>query len=186
MWRSNPIFIGAHFWLAPNGAAFTSPGAGTISQNGATWPDAGEPNWTNWALGVCESFDIDPKYASGEDILTPSPGTLTPTDHIIPFSQPEIAFTLAFADALAVQLALNTLAIFPTGPTVATPFGGGAPGVRGILKAQKYDQNNNLILNLTVWAFVMLKTALKGSGKAMTKPEYTAKILGAANNIGSV
>ena len=185
MWISKPLFVGAHFWFAPIGQAFTSPAAGNITQMGA-WPDVGEANWTNWALGTCESFEIDPKPATGEVILTPLPGTVQATDKIIPYATPEVMFTLLYTDALAVQLALNTQKLFQTGVTQFNPNGGGSAGARGILKAQKYDQDNNLILNFQSWVIIELKSGLKGAPKTMTKPEYTATLLYSPNNTGSV
>ena len=184
-WTSKPLFIGSHFWFAPIGAAFTSPGAGTVSQYG-TWPNAAEVNWASWALGACESFDLDPKAATYEDILVPSPGAVQAVDSISPYVLPEISFTLLYTDVLAPQLALNTQQLWATATTQFNPNGGGAPGLLGILKAQKYDQNNNLILNWQSWVRIMLKSALKGAPKTMTKPDYMAKLLYSPNNTGSI
>lgn len=184
-WKQQALFIGAHFWLAPLGAAFTSPAAGVISQNGA-WPDQAEENWANWALGACESIDIDPKMATEELILAPSPGAVQAIDVVAPYATPEVSFTLNQTDSLAIQLALNTQQIFASATTQFNPGGGGAPGVKGILKIQNYDQNNNLILNVQFWAFVKLKSALKGAPKTLTKPEYTATLIYSPNNTGSI
>lgn len=185
-WTSNPIFIGAHFWFAPKGSAFTSPAPGTITQDGA-WPDVGEPNWPNWALGTCESFEIDAKYGPQEQILAPSPGAVKARDVVIPFAIPEVKFTTLVTDSLAVQLALNTGPLWGNpAATVAIPNAGGGPGVRGIFKAQKYDQNNNLLLNYQTWGLIQLATPLKGAPKAMTKPEFMVTILDSANNTGAV
>lgn len=184
-WTSKAIYIGTHFWFAPSGVAFTIPGAGTVSQNG-TWPGQSDPNWAVWAMGYAESFEIDPKMASSEMILAPSPGTVQAVDEISPYAIPEISFTLLFTDSLAPQLALNTAQLWATANTVATPNAGGAPGIRGILKAQKYDQNSNLIINWSSWVFLKLKSALKGAPKTLTKPEYTATLLYSVNNIGGV
>ena len=187
MFTQKSLYIGAHFWIAPLGAAFTSPVAANITQNGA-WPDAAEPNWAKWAMGICESFEIDPKLATSEVILAPSPGRVQAVDEIIPYSVPEISFTLLQTDALAVQLALNTqvLANNIVGANPATPNGGGAPGIKAILKAEKYDQDNNLILNYQTWAFIKLKSALKGAPKTMTKPDFVATCLFSPNNLGQV
>jgi hypothetical protein len=179
------LFIGAHFWIAPLGAAFTSPSGGNITQNG-TWPDVGEANWATWALGICESFDIDPKAATSEMILAPSPGAVQVIDEISPYATPEISFTLLQVDSLAFQLALNTQQLWATATTQFNPNGGGGPGLRGIIKAQKYDQQNNLILNYQSWAYIKLKSALKGAPKTMTKPEYTATLLYSPNNTGAI
>ena len=185
MWTRNPIFIGAHFWLAPLGVSISSPSAVNISQNGV-WPDADEPKWaTDFALGICESFEYDPKLATAEDILAPSPGRVQAIDKISPYALPEVAFTLTTVDVLAVELALNTARLFATANTSAIP-NAGKPGLRGILKAQKYDQNDNLILNWQSWVFITLKSGLKGAPKTLTKPEYAASLLYSPNNIGSV
>jgi hypothetical protein len=184
-WTQKPLFIGAHFWLIPVGSNFTSPAGGVVSQYG-TWPDQNEPTWPSYALGACESFDLDPKIATAEDILAPSPGAVQAIDKISPYALPEVSFTLLQVDSLAIQLALNTAQLFGSANTQANPNGGGAPGVRGILKAQKYDHNNNLILNWQSWAFVQLKSALKGAPKTLTKPEYTASLLYSQNNVGTV
>lgn len=184
-WLSKALYIGAHVWIAPDGAAFTSPSAGTISQNGA-WPDVSEPNWANWAMGICESFDVDPKMAATEQILAPSPGAVQAIDEISPYAIPEASFTLLITDVLAVQLALNTQQLWGTATTQFNPNGGGAPGLKGIIKFQKYDHKNNLVLNWESWAFIKLKSPLKGAPKTMTKPEYTATLLYSANNTGAI
>lgn len=185
-WTTKPIFIGAHFWFVPDGTAYTSPGPGGNVSQGGTWPDANEPNWANWALGACESFDIDPKYGTKEEILVPSPGAVQAQDVIIPYAIPEVKFVLLQTDVLAVQLALNTQKLWATATTQFNPNGGGGPGAKGILKAQKYDHNNNLILNWSSWAFVQLSGSLKGAPKTMTRPEYVATLLYSANNTGAV
>lgn len=185
MWTQKSLFIGAHFWLFPVGSAFTSPGAGNLTQNG-TWPDVNEPTWGNYALGACESYDIDPKLATSEIILAPSPGAVQPVNEIVPYSVPELSFTLLLVDALAVQLAFNTQQLFGSNQNQVNPNGSAGPGVQGILKCQNYDQNNNLILNVQSWAFVKLKSALKGAPKTMTKPEYTATLLYSPNNLLTV
>ncbi len=186
MWATKALYIGAHFWFVPDATAITSPSAANVSQNGI-WPDESEPNWGNWALGHCESFDIDPKAATAEDILVPSPGAVQAIDSISPYAIPEVSFTLLFTDVLAVQLALNTQKLFDApGTTQFNPNGGGAPGMKGVLKAQKYDQDNNLILNWQSWVKIMLKSPLKGAPKTMTKPDYLAKLLYSPNNTGAI
>jgi hypothetical protein len=184
-WTSKPLFIGAHFWLVPDGTAITSPSASNVSQNGV-WPDADEPLWANYKLGACESFDLDPKYGTKEEILVPSPGAVQAVDVQIPYAIPEVKFICLFTDVLAPQLALNTQKLFTTGVTQFNPNGGGGPGVRGILKAQAYDQSNNLILNWQSWAFVQLSGSWKGAPKTMTKPEFVATLLYSDNNTGSI
>jgi hypothetical protein len=178
------MFVGAHFWFAPKGAAFTSPGAGNIAQEG-TWPDEDEPNWDNWYLGIVEGFDLDPKYGPTEQILRPSPGAVQAIDEIVPFAIPEVSITLSQVPALAWQLALNLENIWATPSDSFTPNGGGGPGVRGILKSQKYDHENNLVLDYWSWAFMKLKGALKGAPKTMTKPEFVSTLLYSSNNAGS-
>ncbi len=181
------IFIGCHLWLAPLGDAFTSPAPGVIAQLGAAnWPDSDETKWADWALGIVASFDVDPKYGPREEILAPSPGAVQAMDVLIPYAIPEIKFSLLQVSSLAPQLALNTERLFATANTVATPNGGAAPGIRGILKAQKYDQNNNLIWNWQSWAFVQLDGSLKGDPKSMTKPGFMGTLLYSDNNDGAV
>jgi len=177
-------FIGAHFWFVPVGTAFTSPSAATVSQNGI-WPDGAEPLWPNWKLGIIESFDLDPKYGPREEILEPSPGAVQATDIIIPYAIPEIKFTTLDISPLAIQLALNTPNLM-SGLADANPNAGGGPGVRGILKAQKYNHSNVLILNYSSWCFIQMQGSLKGAPKNMTKPEYIATLLKSVNNVGVV
>lgn len=180
-----PRFIGSHIWIVPDGVAYTSPAPGTISQAG-TWPDASEPNWANWAMGDVESCEIDPKLGPREEILSPSPGAVQATDVIVPYAVPQFKFTLLQIGPLAVQLALNTQALYAAVTTQFNPNGGGGPGVRGIIKAQKYDHNNNLILNWQSWAFIELSGSLKMAPKNMTKPEFIATLLYSVNNTGSI
>lgn len=181
------MFVGAHFWFVPEGSAITSPSASVVSQNGV-WPDANEPNWNNYYLGIIESFDIDPKYGPSEDILVPSPGAVQAEDRLIPYAIPEVKIAMLDVPALAIQLALNTQQLFPeTGVDVNfNPNGGGGPGVRGILKAQNYDQKNNLILNYQNWTFMQLDGSLKGAPKTLTKPAFVGTLLASNNNSGLV
>jgi len=58
--------------------------------------------------------------------------------------------------------------------------------MKGILKCQKYAQDNTLILNFSCWVYLKLKSGFKGALKTLTKPEYTATVLIANNNTGSV
>ena len=185
-WIVKPLYVGCHFWLAPLNAAFTSPGAGNVTQNG-TWPDGAETQWAAaWTLGICETAEIDPKVGTEEIIMAPSPGAVQAQDVAVPYAIPEVKFTLLTVDVLAAQLALNTQQLFATATTQFNPNGGGGPGIRGILKCQKYDQNNNLILNWQSWAFIKLAAALKFAPKTLTKPEYVATLLSSNNNTGSI
>jgi len=184
-WQSKPIYVGSHIWLAQIGAAFLSPAAGVVSQMGQ-WPDPADPGWPNWAMGVVESLDVDPKMASSEIILAPTPGAVQALDEISPYAVPEISFTCLYTDALAEQLAYNTQPLANGMNEQFAPNGGGGPGVLGIIKCQKYDQNNNLLINWQSWAFIKLKSALKHAPKTMTKPEYTATLLYSPNNYGTI
>lgn len=184
-WQSKAIFIGSHVWFVTLNAAYTSPNAGNVTQNGA-WPDQNDPNWINWALGTIESAEIDPKPATGEEILAPTPGAVQAIDNIVPYALPEFAFTTLLTDALAIQLAYNTQQLTNAMSTTFAPNGGGGYGARGILKVQKYDHNNNLIMNWQSWVFLGLKSGLKAAPKTMTKPEYMAKLLYSPNNVGTV
>jgi hypothetical protein len=95
-----------------------------------------------------------------------------------------IQFTLKEVPKEAIEMALNTAAI--TDATTSINPTAGQAGIRGYLKAQKYDQNDNLILNYQVWCFLTLKTALKLDGKSMTKPEFEAALLYSVNNPGAI
>lgn len=185
MWSTRPIFVGAHFWFAPEGAAFTSPAADTIAQNGV-WPDGDEPNWDSWYLGTVESFEVDPKPGPKEQILTPSPGVVKATAVVSPFAIPEIKVTLLQTPVLVAQLALNAANIWGTNSTLLVPnSNGNGYGVNGILKVQKYDQKNALLANYITWAFMELQGAWKGAPKTMTKPEFMATVLDSVNNDGA-
>lgn len=177
------MFIGSHFWFAPDGAAFTSPSAGIVGQDEATWPDEDEASWAAWKLGIIETFDIDPKYGPREEVLVPSPGAVQARDIIIPYGIPEIKFTTTQVDGLAWQLALNTQALFANATVITTPNGGGGPGVRGILKAQHYDHENAFIANWMSWGVIYLDGTLNFAPKQMTRPKFMATLLYSANNI---
>jgi hypothetical protein len=181
-WTRKNIFIGAHLWWARKGLAFTSPAAGTIDVNNI--PDEADPLWDSFSLGVIESFQIDPKFASAESIMAPMPGRLVKTKVIVPYQEPMIAFTLKEIPKEAIEMALGTQALTDTSTTFNPTAG--TPGMEGYLRAQKYDQENNLILNYQVWAFLRLKAPLKGDPKAMTKPEFEAEVLYSVNNQGLV
>ncbi len=186
MWTTNPIYIGAHFWFVPDGTAYTSPGpGGVVAQNG-TWPDEAEPLWPDWKLGICESFEIDPKYGSREEILEPSPGAVQATNVVIPYTIPEVKLTMLTVPSLAVQLALNTESIWGTANTALVPNAGGGPGVRGILRCQAYDQDDNLLKAWTSWAFMQLSGTFKGAPKNMTRADFMATLLKSVNNDGQV
>ena len=179
------MFIGAHFWFVPEGTEITSPSSETVEQNGV-WPDADEPNWANWKLGVVGNFEIDPKYGPREEILAPTPGAVQANDVVIPYGIPECKFMLREVNSLAVQLALNTQQLWANGAEAFNPNGGGGPGVRGILKAQKYDHKNVLVLSWMSWVFLQLSGSLKGDPKAITQPEFIATLLYSDNNTGTI
>jgi hypothetical protein len=183
MFPTKSMFIGSHFWVAPIGAAFTSPAAGVIAQEGV-WPDADEPLWDSWYLGIVGSSEVDPKYGPSEQILRPSPGTAQATKVLIPYAIPEVSITLLQNNRLVPQLALNTQQLWGTERTQFNPNGGGGPGLECILKAQKYDHENVRILNWMSWAFIQLKGTWKQDVKAMTKPEFMATLLYSSNNTG--
>ena len=105
----------------------------------------------------------------------------------MPRDIPEMKFTCLQVGDLAYQLALNTQALFPDDATLQqfNPNGGGGPGVRGIMKVQQYDQNNNLIMNFQTWVFLQLSGGLKGGPKTMTKAEFMGTMLYSANNTGA-
>lgn len=179
------MFIGAHFWVVPEGTAFTSPSAGTVAQNDG-WPDEDEPLWPDWNVGIVANFEVDPKYGPREEILAPSPGAVQADNVVIPYAIPEVKFMLREVNALAIQLALNAQQLWANGAETFNPNGGGGPGMRCILKAQKYDHNNILVLNWSSWAFVQLQGALKGDPKQMTQPEFIGTLLYSDNNDGSI
>lgn len=182
MWAKQNLFIGSHLWFVRSGTAFTSPVPGAVDVNNC--PDVADPLWPNWNLGNIESVTLDPKFATAEEILAPSPGRLVKVKTIVPYQTPLLSFTLKEVPKEAIEQALGAGQIDDTtadfNPTAGTP------GMEGYLKVQNYDQDNNLILNFQVWCFLKLKTALKGDPKAMTKPEFDAEFLYSPNNIGSV
>jgi hypothetical protein len=98
-------------------------------------------------LGVIESFQIDPKFASAEAIMAPMPGRLVKTKVIVPYQEPMIAFTLKEIPKEAIEMALGTQALTDTSTTFNPTAG--TPGMEGYLRAQKYDQENNLISELS-------------------------------------
>lgn len=181
-WTRKNLFIGAHLWFIRSGTAFTSPAPGTVSATSA--PDVSEPLWPNYSMGVIESMQLDPKFATAEEILAPMPGHLVLTDKIIPYSTPLIHFVLKEVPKEAIEMALNSGPI--TDATTSFNPTAGTSGIRGYLRAQKYDQGDNLILNYQVWCFLTLKSALKMEGKSLTKPEFEAALLYSGNNLGAI
>src|SRR6185312_11980706 len=103
-----------------------------------------------------------------EQILTPSPGVVKATAVISPFAIPEIKFTLLTTPVLAPQLALNVENIWGTNSTLLVPnSNGNGYGINGILKMQKYDQKNQLLINGITWGFMELNGGFKGAPKTM-------------------
>ncbi len=182
MWTRKNLFIGAHLWFIRSGVAITSPSAGNVSVDLA--PDESEPLWDDYHLGVIESFQIDPKYGSAEDILAPMPGRLVKVKTIIPIATPIVHFTLKEVPKEAIEMALNAGPI--TDATTQFNPTAGHPGMEGYLRMQDYDQDDNLILNTQNWVFLKLKSPLKGDPKSMTKPEFEADILYSVNNTGAI
>ena len=187
IWTRKSLFIGAHIWLVPDGAAITSPEAANVSQTGAIWPDADEPLWPNWKLGEVESYDIEPNYGGDEQVLSPPTAGvgIQVKDVISPYAAPVIKFVVQEVDVLAIQLALNTQKLHATAVEQFNPNVGGEPGQKGILKFQNYDHKGNLILNVQTWALVRLSSPFKGALKTASKPEYEAFILSGAGNTGT-
>lgn len=185
-WTRKPLYIGSHIWFAPLGATYTLLAPGAISQDG-TWPDVTDPKWAStWALGICESLEIDPKPGPSEVILNPNPGQVTAEDVANSYAIPEVKFATLNVDVLAPQLALNAQQLFATATTQFNPNGSSSPGIRGILKVQQYAQDNTLILNFQSWAFLTISGSYKGAPKNLTKPEYVATLLRSVNNSGAI
>lgn len=190
--NNKPIYVGAHLWIVPAGATFThkdiagvdTVGSYVVSQNG-DWPGAGQ-DWSAWALAAVKMASIDPKYGPQTDILEPSPGQLQATDSVIPYALPEMDFTLQKVPTLAPQLALNTQQLWATATTQFNPNGANGPGLRAIIKCQKYSQDNVKIIDWMSWSFIQLKGALKFDPKVLTEPEFTAKLLYSVNNTGTI
>ncbi len=181
-WTRKNIFVGSHLWFIRSGTAFTSPAPGTVSNTSI--PDSAEPLWDNYYFGNIESFAVDPKFASAEEILAPNLGHLVKVDMIIPYQTPLFNFMLKETPKEAIEMAFNAQTL--TDASASFNPTAGVAGIRGYLKAENYDQEDHLLLDWQAWVFLKLKSPLKFDGKAMTKPEFEADLLYSVNNSGNI
>jgi hypothetical protein len=142
--------IGAHIRAIRDGAAITSPSAGTASRTLA--PDAEEATWVD--LGVSD-IGIQ-NIGTTELLMAPSPGARQPFDEITTSKGLKYTAKLKELSNLVMQLLFSS-ATLPTSPTAGGAFVplAGQPTVKAWIELKQYDQTDTLIN--TVYAYVSMK-----------------------------
>jgi hypothetical protein len=142
--------IGAHIRAIRDGAAITSPSAGTASRILA--PDGDETTWVN--LGVAD-IGIQ-NIGTTEMLMAPSPGARQPYDEITTSKGLKYTARLKELSNLVMQLLLST-ATLPTSPTAGGAYVplAGQPTVKAWIEVKQYDQADTLIN--TMYAYVSMK-----------------------------
>src|SRR4051812_10057334 len=93
--------LGSHAYFYPEGAAFTSPGAGVAAIDAL--PDADEETWADRFCGDTEDWN-DKKNVESEDVFKPNPGVLVRKDIITFFQSLDFEFTTNSLKRIAMQI----------------------------------------------------------------------------------
>ena len=167
--------IGNHVFFFQEGAAFTVPGAGTVSA--ASVPGTTDPAWLD--LGTIEEWE---DKITGEEKKTyrPSPGQLVTKDVITTKQDLEFTFKSNMLTIPAIQLFYRTQTL-ASGATYYNPLSGVPP--RGYLLIQRYDQYNTLHMVGIGWVRIKCQGGMKSGDGNLIMPEFTANLLYNTNNI---
>lgn len=168
----NSYALGSHAYFFPEGAAFTSPDAGTAAIDAL--PDADEPTWAAKFLGDTESFE-DMKDIEEVEVRKPNPGALATKDIITIFQKLEFKMTTNSLKRIAMQIMYGsaveiTEAVGTFVPLAATP-------PKGWLKLQRYTHENELVFAADLWVRAKVTGGVKGGNGEIIKPEFTFRLL---------
>lgn len=137
------VVLTTHAYFARRGDSIDAVTVGREAK-----PDVSpEANWTD--LGIVGSFSVEDNSTT-EDILKGQPGVVSLYEVLKTSDMRTLTLEMVEMNALAVQ------ALFNTG-NITTTFVPGSSGrhLQGWLKIQMYNQDNELVIAMDVWADVM-------------------------------
>ena len=170
--------IGTHAYFQLEGAAFTSPVAGVVGRESK--PDASDTGWID--LGVIE--DAEDNLTDTEiEVYKASPGRLRLYDVINVKDKLTIKVTCKELSPLAVQTLYRCQPLTPTS-TQFNPLGG--KSVKGWLKIQRYDQNDQQRMIMDVYVRLKVSSAVKFGGDALAETEFEALVLQSTQNTATL
>jgi hypothetical protein len=141
---TEPRALGAHLYFFRNGAAFTSPSAGTCSKTSK--PGAADTGWVDF--GTLEDVKVEQKGTDIE-IFGASPGQLRRTKKLRTKRTLDIMFTCQDLSDIALEVIFGTAAL-TAGGTQFNPLEGSE--LEGWLKGQVYDHRDALWITVDMWA----------------------------------
>lgn len=172
--------VGAHAFFIPEGAAFTSPEAGTVGREEK--PDNEEVTWFNLGVG---DWAFAPQNTI-EDFIAPAPGMRQLHDRIATKVGLKLKGTWKELSNLVYQLLLAT-ATLPNSPTAGGQYNPmeGDPVVRGWLNIQQYNQKNVKINTLEVYVALTIPGEIAFDDK-LIDTQVEADVLQSTLNTGTL
>lgn len=166
-----------HAWLARAGLSWTTPSSGGPVSNTAKPPvDAADASADDlWvALGAATS-QITTALGIRKEIWTGAPGQLIRKDIVAGKKTLEWQFTCQELSDLAIQLIFGTADLGLDSSATAVQFNQleGSSLLKGWLKQQCYDEQNNKVFYIDQWCAIEFDGALALDGEGN---EYTFKI----------
>jgi hypothetical protein len=181
------LAAGTQVWIALAGATLSLPGSVIVAAGDSTSYTAvgrtAKPvyNDTSWvSIPAIESFELSVDNGQGIEVFEPSPGAIELVDVLRVGRKTMVKLTSQTTQPINWQLLLRSTPLNNTS-TNFTPFS--VPSeVYCWLKAQVYDNANNLYWSADLFCELILNSALKFDPKALTKPEYQGTVLTSALN----
>lgn len=168
----NAYALGSHAYFYPEGAAFTSPGAGSAAIDAL--PDADEATWPDKFIGDTEAFE-DTKNIEETEVRKPRPGALVTKDIITIFQSLEFKMTTNSLRRLAFQIMYGSAVDITEANGTFVPLAATPP--KGWLKLQRYTHENELVFAADLWVRAKVTGGMKGGNGEIIKPEFTFRLL---------
>jgi hypothetical protein len=175
----------SHLWFIPEGTAFTSPGAGTVSTT--AWPDASESTLANFKLANCKKVTKSAPGGTRVEEWTVGTDRLELEDAYFVKNNFKLVATVTRTYAIAYGLLMNAASALNSSSSSFTPNAGLA-AIRGLAKLQQYDQAGSLIAYMDIYALLTLPSDIDfdpESGEG-TPWQLTLELIKSVNNAGSI
>lgn len=173
----NSYALTSHAWFFKEGAAFTSPAAGNVAID--AWPDAAEATWPDKFIGDIEAFE-DTKNVEKVEVRKPRVGQLVRKDIIHIFQSLDFKLTTNSLKRIAFQIMYGSAIDLDEATGDFVPLAAAPP--KGLLKLQRYTQENELVFAADLWVRLDVTGGMKGGGSDVTKPEFMATLLDSSLN----
>lgn len=147
------IVLTTHLFFARRGDSIDSV---TVAREAK--PDVSpESNWTD--LGIVATYNVE-DTGTTEDILKGNPGVVSLYDVLKLTDGRTVTCEMVEMNALAVQALYNS-------GNITTTFVPGSAGrhLQGWLKVQQYNQDNELVVAMDIWADIQLTSLSSGLGQ---------------------